>query len=215
MYKAKYKYCAVSQASCRFLLFGSKIFFQYPVLKHHKPMVSAEYDRPSFTHTWSRENWSAVYFKLYVFSRKRKNKNTLNGPQFTEYKLMYVTSVSVYVHCCLHVYVADADTFRLCSDSFVTVDRAFLSTCFYLIGIYELCSGPKLTKKRLFSLLPFLHLLTETSLHCKVFLTRSSRFVLDNPQTLHHSRNLSPSREPDGSLPRSQQPTTWPYQTSD
>jgi len=79
MYKATYEYCAVSQASCQFLLFGSRYLFQYPVLKHHKPMESPEYDRPSFTHTYEAGKIEVPYILSFVCSRERKNKETLNG----------------------------------------------------------------------------------------------------------------------------------------
>jgi len=46
---------------------------------------------------------------------------------------MYVVSISVYVHCCLQMYVADAATFRLLSDSFVLVDGAFFRHAFTLL----------------------------------------------------------------------------------
>jgi len=39
----------------------------------------------------------------------------------------------MFVHCCLHMYVADVATFRLLSDSFVTVDRAFFRHAFTLL----------------------------------------------------------------------------------
>jgi hypothetical protein len=122
---------------------------------------------------------------------------------------MYIISIAVRVCSLLSSYVhhRGCHTSRAFSLTPATAS-VFCWTCFYPTGIYEICSGPKLTRTSVFPYRPFIHLLTKTSRAAQSLLTNSSRSVLDSPQTLRHSRNLSLSSERDSLLPCSQQPTS-------
>lgn len=178
-------------------------------------MISPEYDRPSFIHIYEASRIEVPYFLSFMFVvGKGKTKRLWMGfsLQSTNWCMLYRFQ-RMFVRCCLHMYVTDAATFRLLSDSFVPVARAFFGHAFTVLEYMKSVVVQNWPGKTCFL---FSHVCISWLSHLRTaesFWTSSSSSVLNNPQTLHHSWNLSLSIEPDGSLPRSQQPTTWPYQT--
>jgi hypothetical protein len=68
-----------SPTSCNFIPLLSKYFPQYPILKYPQFMIlQLKSDAKSHAHTDLRQNYSFVYFNLYVYRQKARRHKILD-----------------------------------------------------------------------------------------------------------------------------------------